>query len=344
MTCTFARRYRQCSRDIRALPLRSCCDEKSSGALASRRRLGGRIFRQTTGSYSSQSRRAHKCNCQERRRGSNVVSCSLQDRSSRFQSTGRSAQQTTDSLHHRNPRRHTATRQRRTYPDCKRRKGSCQTSISQTPRDINLPASLRAHVCDWLPLVKQRIVALSWRQIVLAVIAADDPQKFSQTRHAGTRAASRHWRDSRPAVRLEVVHLTLVVDGKKASATHREQILPHAFRPSLERPLRNKRGSLLGQQMILHRFQQQFLAMRVLANQRLRLDVFHQELPVEERQPHIRDQLGDVLLPVALMLNPVEDSSKNFFLAADVQLRVRNEVLDLDGEEERQLVNGKDWN
>ncbi len=48
-----------------------------------------------------------------------------------------------------------------------------------------------------------------------------------------------------------------------------------------------------------------------------------------------------MLFPVALMLNPVEDCRKNFFLAADVQLRVRNEVLDLEGEEESQLVIGR---
>lgn len=78
--------------------------------------------------------------------------------------------------------------------------------------------------------------------------------------------------------------------------------------------------------------------MRVLTDQRLRLDVLHEELPVEERQTHIGDELCDVLLPVALMLNPVEDCRKNFFLAAYVQLRVRNEVLDLEVEEEIQLV------
>lgn len=96
--------------------------------------------------------------------------------------------------------------------------------------------------------------------------------------------------------------------------------------------------------MVLHRLEQQLLAMRILADERLRLDVLHEELTVEERQAHIGDQLSDVLLPLALVLNPVQNCRENFFLAAYVQLRVRNEVLDLEGEEERQLVSGKGCN
>lgn len=96
--------------------------------------------------------------------------------------------------------------------------------------------------------------------------------------------------------------------------------------------------------MVLHRFQEQFFAVRVFTDQRLRLDVLHEELPVEKRQSHVGDQLGDVLLSVAFMLNPVENGRKNFLFAADVQLRVRNEVLDLEREEESQLVNGKGCN
>jgi hypothetical protein len=65
-----------------------------------------------------------------------------------------------------------------------------------------------------------------------------------------------------------------------------------------------------------HCLEQQLLAVRIFTHQRLRFDIFHQKLAVEEWQANVRDELSGVLLALGdVMLDPVYDRSEDSLLA-----------------------------
>lgn len=148
-------------------------------------------------------------------------------------------------------------------------------------------ATFRSHWGDVAPLVGQRIVALRRGQITDSIVAADHIQLLVQGCYSGSRSSPQHWCHWTPRVRARIVHLALVVNGEETASSHRKYVGFHALRTTLLGSLAAHYAALLRKQMVLHGFQQQLLALGVIAHEGLRFHAAHEEIPAHQRQSDV---------------------------------------------------------